>query len=165
MWRICKFVICNQLLLCQSLSIYLSASLDAVSLPIYRSVGLSVCIYVYLSVYLCICLFISICTCLSIHLLSVCPYVCLSIWLCLCQCICLSVCMSFCMSIKLSVCSFICMSVCILWKFITRAMSSFMIESEAWNVSLKLFKGHGGKVDFYISSEGVKGRWSDYVIW
>ena len=34
----------------------------------------------------------------------------------------------------------------------------FMIESEAWNVSLNLFEGDSEKVTFQISSEGVEGR-------
>ena len=37
-------------------------------------------------------------------------------------------------------------------------MSIFMFESEAWNVSLNLFKSESENVSFQISSEGVEGE-------
>jgi len=78
---------------------------------LHLSFYLSVC--VFLSLCLCVCLSIYLSVCQSIYL-SVNPSICLSIYLSVCQSVCLSVnlsiCLSVCLSIYLSVCQSVCLS-------------------------------------------------------
>ena len=67
------------------LSVCLSICVHVCLSRIYRSIGLSVCLFISLSVYICLSVYLSIC--LSLYL-----SICLSIYLFICLSVCLSVC-------------------------------------------------------------------------
>ena len=97
-----------------------------VSVFVYPSPCLSVCIYLSLSAHVCPCLRrpvflpVSLCLCLSLSV-TVCLCLSLSVWLSLSLCpslsdslyVCLSVCLCVCLSLPLSICHYVCLFVCL----------------------------------------------------